>query len=80
MFLTKFSAKEKGFVKRMSVSCFVINCTNRFTNASGNKFFSSTKVQEFLCFVGVFDADCEAILLAWVTGQQNDDLLLSSRM
>ena len=80
MFLTKFSAKEKGFVKIKSVSCFIINCTNRFTNASGNKFFSSTKVQEFLCFVGVFDADCEAILLAWVTGQQNDDLLLSSRM
>ena len=24
--------------------------------------------------------DCKAILLAWVTGQQNDDLLLSSRM
>ena len=24
--------------------------------------------------------DCKAILLAWVTGQQSDDLLLSSRM
>ena len=24
--------------------------------------------------------DCKAILLAWVTGQQNDDLLLASRM
>ena len=42
--------------------------------------FSSTKVHEFLCFVGVFEADWEAILLAWVTCQQNDDLLLSSRM
>ena len=38
------------------------------------------KLGSFLCFVGVFEADWEAILLAWVTCQRNDDLLLSSRM
>ena len=30
----------------------------------------------FLCFVGVFEADWEAILLARVTRQQNDDVVV----
>ena len=36
--------------------------------------FSSTKVQVFLCFVAVFEPDWDAILLAWVTRQQNVDV------
>ena len=38
--------------------------------------FSSTTVQVFLCFVGVLEPDWEAILLALVTRQQNDHVVV----
>ena len=50
---------------------FIANSRQRMRNS-----FSSTKVHLFLCFVGVFEADWEAILLAWVTRQQNDDVVV----